>query len=69
MLTRNIYNTLLDIQYKNGYFTYDQLPISIKNTINEKYKDKKLVLNRKNLCIYYIGRTSSGLTANILCEN
>ena len=69
MLTRNIYNNLLNIQYTKGYFTFDDLPNHIKTTINDKYKNKKLCLNRKDLNIYYIGRISSGLTANILCKN
>lgn len=63
-----IYQALLDLQYSKGHFTYDDLTEELQNTVHDKYKNKKLVLNRKNLSIYYLGRTRSGLTANILCD-
>jgi hypothetical protein len=62
------YQKLLDIQYANGHFTYDDLSEELQNTIHDKYRGKKLCLNRRDLQIYYTGRTRSGLTANFLCE-
>jgi hypothetical protein len=63
-----MYQALLDIQYSKGHFTYDELPEELQTTIHDKYREKKLCLNRRDLQIYYIGRTRSGLTANFLCE-
>ena len=69
MLTRNMYKTLLDIQYTRGHLTYDDLPTYLKKSINDKYKDKKLAVNRHDMSIYFKGRDNSGLTAYILCKN
>lgn len=65
MLTRSITNSLLNIQYSNGYITYDELPNCFKLQVSNKHKNRKFVFNRKDNCLYYIGRTSAGLTANI----
>ena len=69
MLTRNMFKTLLDIQYEKGHLDYDDLPVIIQKSIRDKYKNKKLALSRCDMNIYYKGLTNIGLTSYILCKN